>query len=287
MAEFHEIAGYQVLSTLGHGARSTIYAVRSKRGDKYALKRVVKQSPADQRFLDQAILEHEIAKQFDHPALRRSYKLIRQRQFIRVSEVLVLMELVQGVTLEQQSTDDLAGLLEICQQAGHGLAAMHAARYVHADIKPNNIMINDDGQAKIIDFGQSCPVGTIKERIQGTPDYIAPEQVRRERIMPHTDVFNFGATLYWLLTRKHVPTLIPKGQAGISIRTEGACPPPIEVDDRVPPALSSLVMDCIETEPADRPTSMGAVLDRLAIATTQVERSLGSSTRSVPRRNAS
>ncbi|MEX0653574.1 MAG: serine/threonine-protein kinase [Phycisphaeraceae bacterium] len=272
MAEFHEIAGYQVLATLGHGARSTIYAVRDKHGDSYALKRVVKQSPADQRFLDQAILEHEIACKFNHPVLRRSHKLIRQRQFIRVSEVLVLMEMVDGVTLEQHPPDDLPGLLEICRQTGEGLAAMHEARYVHADIKPNNIMIDREGQTKIIDFGQSCPLGTIKERIQGTPDYIAPEQVRRQRITAQTDVFNLGATLYWLLTRRHVPTLIPKGQAGISLRTEDRCPPPRELNEQVPPALSSLVMDCIRTEPGERPESMRAVLDRLAIAGSQVAR---------------
>ncbi|MEX0745522.1 MAG: serine/threonine-protein kinase [Phycisphaeraceae bacterium] len=287
MAEFHEIAGYEVLATLGHGARSSIYSVRDKQGDPFALKRVVKRSPSDQRFIDQAKLEHEISSKFDHPALRRSYRLIRQRQFIRVSEVLVLMELIDGETLEQyQPAAGFAELLDVCRQVGEGLAAMHELGYVHADIKPNNIMIGRTGQAKIIDFGQSCEVGTIKQRIQGTPDYIAPEQVRRQRITPQTDVFNLGATLYWLLTRRHVPTLIPKGQAGITLRTEERCPPPTEFNEEVPPALSTLVMDCIATEPVQRPASMRAVLDRLAIAAAQVIRRRGDGASDLPRRRS-
>ncbi len=272
MAEFSEILGYEVLATLGVGARSTIYAVKNGSGELFALKRVVKSSPSDQRFMDQAILEHEVAQKFDHPTLRKSIKLIRQRNFIRTSEILVLMEMVDGVTLEKHQPKDLADLCHMCMEIAHGLGAIHKAGYVHADIKPNNIMVTGDDTVKIIDFGQSCPIGTVKERIQGTPDYIAPEQVQRRNITPRTDVFNLGATMYWLLTQKHVPTLIPKGGAGISLRTEDTCKTPIELNPDVPPALSSLVMDCIHTEAPQRPETMTLVADRLEIAARQFER---------------
>lgn len=272
MAEFHEIAGYEVIATLGYGARSTIYAVRDRAGHVFALKRVVKSSPSDQRFLDQAVLEHEVASRFDHPSLRHSYKLIRQRNFIRTSEVLVLMELVDGVTLEQHQPPRLIDLLEVCKQVAQGLGVMHAGGYVHADIKPNNIMVTEGGGVKIIDFGQSCPIGTIKERIQGTPDYIAPEQVLRRMITPQTDVFNLGATMYWLFTRRHVPTLIPKNKAGTALRIPERCQPPIELNPEVSPALSSLVMDCVEPDPRNRPESMTHVVDRLDIAIAQIKR---------------
>ncbi len=272
MAEFSEIVGYEVLATLGVGARSTIYAVKDGKSELYALKRVVKSSPSDQRFMDQAILEHEVAQKFDHPTLRKSIKLIKQRNFIRTSEVLVLMEMVDGSTLEKHQPDTLAELCRICKDVAKGLGVMHKAGYVHADIKPNNIMVTEDGEVKVIDFGQSCPIGTVKERIQGTPDYIAPEQVQRRSITPQTDVFNLGATMYWLLTQKHVPTLIPKGQAGISLRTEDSCKAPMELNPEVPPALSSLVMDCIHTEAPQRPETMALVSDRLDIAAKQFTR---------------
>jgi len=272
MAEFSEIQGYEVLATLGVGARSTIYAVKDGKSQLYALKRVVKSGPSDQRFVDQAISEHEVAQKFDHPTLRKSIKLIRQRNFIRTSEILVLMEMVDGSTLEKHQPDTLADLCHVCREVSHGLGVMHKGGFVHADIKPNNIMVTDEGKVKIIDFGQSCPIGTVKERIQGTPDYIAPEQVQRRSITPQTDVFNLGATMYWLLTSKHVPTLIPKGAAGISLRTEDACKTPMELNPDVPPALSSLVMDCIHTEVPKRPETMALVADRLEIAARQFQR---------------
>ena len=294
MAEFSEIAGYDVLATLGVGARSTIYAVKNGKSELYALKRVVKSSPSDQRFMDQAILEHEVAKKFDHPTLRKSIKLIKQRNFIRTSEVLVLMEMVDGSTLEKHQPETVAETCRICKEVALGLGVMHKAGYVHADIKPNNIMVTETGEVKVIDFGQSCPIGTVKERIQGTPDYIAPEQVQRRSITPQTDVFNLGATMYWLLTRKHVPTLIPKGQAGISLRTEDSCQTPMELNADVPPALSSLVMDCIHTEAPQRPETMSLVADRLDIAAKQFIRRLQSAegqdnaqVSDAPKRNAS
>lgn len=270
MAHFHEILGYEVITTLGYGARSTIFAVQDKKGQIYALKRVVKQSDSDHRFLEQAILEHEIAKRFDHPLLRRSYKLIKQRSFLRVTEVLVLMEMVDGLTLEQGHSEDMAKIVTICQQTAVGLGVMHAAGYVHADIKPNNIMVDDRGGSKIIDFGQSCPIGTVKDRIQGTPDYIAPEQVERKTITVATDVFNLGATMYWLITHKHVPTKIPKGEPGMLRTEKRECPTPVELNVKCPPALSSLVMQCVQDDPNDRPASMAAVHDRLALALTQI-----------------
>lgn len=274
MAEFHEIAGYEVLSTLGEGAHSTIYSVRDKRGQVLVLKRVVKDNPAQQRFIDQALAEHDVARKIDHPRVRKSIKVIKQRSVIRVNEVLVLMEMVDGKTLEQYTPSDQTEMIRVFVEAAEGLRAMHKAGFIHADIKPNNIMIVRGNGVKLIDFGQSCKSGTIKERIQGTPDYIAPEQVKREAITERTDVFNLGATFYWLLTGKHVPTMIPKKQAGISIKTDDykRCDPPAEVNPLIPPALSSLVMDCIQRDPNDRPHSMDTVIDRLQIAMTQAQR---------------
>ena len=273
MAEFHEILGFEVVATLGHGARSTIYAVRDKKSREiFALKRVVRSSSSDQRYIDQAISEHEVAVRFNHPILRRSLKVYRQRSFLRTSEVYVLMEMVDGQTLEQYEPSGLLELLNICKHVATGMGVMHQQNIIHADMKPNNVMITTTGHVKVIDFGQSCKNGAVKERIQGTPDYIAPEQVMRRNITPQTDVFNLGATMYWLLTKRHVPTMIPKGKAGVDLRTDDRCVPPIELNEEVPPALSSLVMDCVERNPRNRPSSMQQLIDRTEIAAAQVMR---------------
>ncbi len=265
------VLGYEVVATLGYGARSTIFAVRDQTGQVYALKRVVKQEESDQRFLNQAIIEHEVAQQFSHVTLRRSYKLYRQRGLIRVKEIYVLMELVEGDTLEHYQPKDMIDLLQVCQQVAQGLKAMHDAGYVHADMKPSNVLVAPGSKVKIIDYGQSCPCGTVKQRIQGTPDYIAPEQVLRHAISPQTDVFNLGATMYWLLTKQHVPTLLPKGRPGVNLRTEETCRPPDDINAEVPPALSSLIMHCVAREPSDRPGTMALVHDRMALAIAQLK----------------
>ncbi|QDU70664.1 serine/threonine protein kinase [Mucisphaera calidilacus] len=277
MGDWHEISGYQILGTLGKGAKSTIYEVRGQDGKRYALKHVIKDSPSDQRFIDQAVSEYELARKFDSPYLRKGIKLIRVRKVIRTSEVVVIMELIEGLPLEQYQPGNMLELIEIIAHSASGLHAMHNVGYVHADMKPNNIMVTPAREVKLIDFGQSCPVGTIKERIQGTPDYIAPEQVRRRAITPQTDVFNLGATIYWLLTKKHVPTLIPKERAGagVSLKSVERCVPPAELNPKVPPALSSLVMDCVQHDMQDRPRSMAAVNDRLMIAQSQIRRGNG------------
>lgn len=270
MALATDIMGYDVIGTLGYGARSTIFAVKDKQNSLYALKRVVKNSAADQRFLDQAIHEHEVCEKFNHPSLRKSYKLIRQRKLIRTTEVVTLMEMVDGLTLEQLRPKRMLDICRIFQDTAIALGVMHRNGWVHADIKPSNILITGKDMVKIIDFGQSCRIGTRKERIQGTPDYIAPEQVERKEITPKTDVFNLGATMYWLLTGQHVPTMIPKGKPQIALKKADDCVPPRELNKSVPPALSGLVMQCVETDPFDRPTSMTQVYERLELSITQM-----------------
>lgn len=289
MAEFHQIAGYDVVATLGQGAASTLYSVRDKRGQVFCLKRVVKNNPGEQRYLDQAICEYDIAQLVDSPLLRKVHRLIKQRAIIRTNEVLVLMEMVTGKTLEQLKLSSILSFCKLFHAAATGIQVMHQAGIVHADIKPTNIMVTTEGKVKIIDFGQSCKNGVVKQRIQGTPDYIAPEQVLRRPITFRTDVFNLGATMYWMLTSKHVPTLIPKkNESAVTLRSAdyGDFKSPIEIDETVPPALSNLIMECVETEPNLRPDSMQAMIDRIGIAASQAQRA-GATADTPEHRNAS
>jgi len=143
---------------------------------------------------------------------------------------------------------------------------MHDLGYLHTNIKPNNILLTDNGSIKIIDFGQSCPIGFKKPRIQGTPDYIAPEQVERRRLTQQTDVFNLGATLYWALTGKAYPTVIGKGGQRQTTHHRSLIPPPHELNNDVPPGLSKLSMDCCRHDPPRRPMGMKEVISRLETA---------------------
>jgi serine/threonine-protein kinase len=176
--------------------------------------------------------------------------------------MLLTMEYFDGKNLEDCSTLSLGDVLLVFRMVASGLNAMHQHGIVHCDIKPNNIIINKSGSIKIIDLGQSCKIGTIKSRIQGTPDYIAPEQVKRKPLGLKTDIFNLGATMYWALTGKHAPTLIPKkNKLGLPITEPRRAPH--ELKTQLPLEISKLVMDCIEDDPANRPRNMVTVISRL------------------------
>jgi len=185
---------------------------------------------------------------------------------MKVTEAFLLMELVEGKPLEVRLPPTKLDTVDTFIQAALGLKSMHAMGYVHCDIKPNNILRSDAGVVKVIDYGQSCKIGTVKERIQGTPDFIAPEQVARRPVTIQTDVFNLGATLYWCLTGKHIPTLYTVNKKGEhSFLVDDRIPTPQSLDPKVPTALSNLVMDCIATRASKRPADMDGVITRLEL----------------------
>jgi serine/threonine-protein kinase len=258
-----EIPGYQAVQFLGTGARSTIWQVRDRQTNQYfALKRVVKQHLADYRFLEQAINEYEVASRLDHPVIRKIYRLRKVKEWLRLREVQLIMELCDGTTVQAARPTSIPRIMDIFHEVAMALAYMNSKGFVHADMKPNNILVSSHGKVKIIDLGQSCPLGTTKLRIQGTPDFIAPEQVYRRPLDARTDVFNFAAALYWTLTGQAIPTVLPK-KGGMQIMIDQAIIPPHEVNPEVPLPLSRLVTECTRTNPLQRPASMNDVVSRL------------------------
>ncbi|MBX3355795.1 MAG: serine/threonine protein kinase [Phycisphaeraceae bacterium] len=280
MSSVRDLFGYRVLARIGQGAASVLYAVQDPKSKQvYALKHVVKRGEKDDRFLEQCESEASIGAKLNHPNIRRIEKILRTRKLFRVVEVGLLMELVDAATLDRRLPTTAAEAARIFAQVAHGLAHMHARGFVHADMKPINVMLSEDGSVKVIDLGQACEVGTIKKRIQGTPGYMAPEQAHREAITPQTDIYNFGATMYWVLVGEVIPTALPPKDENNSIYSGAVDPnqvkmpvPPAQRDPEsirrgngfvVPQSLSDLVMECIQIVPSDRVASMDLVADRL------------------------
>jgi serine/threonine-protein kinase len=258
-----DIGGYTIKKRIGVGARTTIYlASDDSNKTEVALKRVILEKPEDTRIFEQVKTEYKIAQKIDHPYIRKCYKLKKIRSMLKTREMLLAMEYFDGQSLEDGPALSLLDVLLVFRMVATGLNAMHQCGLVHCDIKPNNILLNKAGVIKIIDLGQSCKIGTTKRRIQGTPDYIAPEQVRRKPLGPKTDIFNLGATMYWALTGKTVPTLIPK-KDNFGLPVQESTRPPHEIRPQIPVGISKLVMDCVEEDPAKRPTDMMTVISRL------------------------
>lgn len=264
---FPQLGEYEVRGQIGTGAHSTIHeAVEQASGRRVAIKHVVRRGPEDDRFLVQTENEYEIAHQLDHPYLRKCHRIIRVRKWFKTRELFVIMELVDGDTLEHECPRELDDVTEIFIHIADGLHAMHMAGFAHADFKPKNVLLSKQGGPKIIDFGQSCPLGHQKTRVQGTPAFMAPEQVARHPIDQRTDVFSLGASMYWVVTGKEFKTAMPSAPAGtkkVALADRVGSEPPHEVNRNVPPPLSRLIMDCCDPVMSARPGDMRAVISRL------------------------
>jgi len=261
-----DIGSFSLIKRLGTGARSTIYLAKDQHNNaEIALKRVIFEKPEDSRIFEQMETEYKVGSKVDHPYVRKCHKLKKIRGMFRVKEMLLSMEYFDGTTLEDSPTLSLLDVLIVFRMVADALNAMHQQGFVHCDMKPNNILLDKSGSIKVIDLGQSCKIGTVKQRIQGTPDYIAPEQVKRKPLGPKTDVFNLGATMYWALTGHNIPTLIPKKDAyGFPVKHK-KCKPPHEVRKQIPLPVSKLVMNCAEEDPVSRPRNMMEIASRLDV----------------------
>lgn len=272
---FVNLPGYDIVKRIGKGAGAVIYHARQRSTRKdFAVKHVVRHSAEDERFVEQAENEAAVASGLDHAFLRRCIGIERVRRWLKIHEVFLVMELVDAPRLEDERPQSLDEIVRIYRQVAEGLDGLHRTGFAHADIKPNNIMILPNA-VKIIDFGQSCRLGHRKVRVQGTPDFIAPEQVQRNPIDQRTDVFNLGATMYWVATGKWFRTLMNTGMTAskmIDVNARSGNEEPHVIRKQIPLPLSKLIMDCCEPRPIDRPRDMKQVISRLDTVAHLIER---------------
>ena len=268
-----EIDGYPILSMIGEGAFSKIYAAKDpKTRQLLALKHVIINDPKkDERWVEQMESETRIANALDHPVLRKVLHFKRQRRWLKSLGAVMLMEFVDGRTLDVNKPD-VPEAIRIFIHLAQGLQHMEQQGFVHCDMKPINVLVTSNGDVKIIDLGQACESGTIKKRIQGTPGYMAPEQAHRREITPATDVYNLGATMYWVLCGRVIPTALPpRGQKnGLTTGAveERFLKPPVpadEVNRDVPNIVAKTIQEAVDPDPAKR-ISMSKFLERLELA---------------------
>ena len=183
---------YRVINTLGTGAGSTILLISDKTsgGKRYALKVVRKQEPEDEVYVQQAKTEFEAAKKLNHPAIAKVFDCRTKKAWFKVTGVELLLEYVDGKTLDEIEAPELGQIVLIFCQVSSALTHMHRRGVYHGDLKPSNIMLTKTGQVKLIDFGTAWVRGQEKNRIQGTPNFIAPEQATEKVVDEKTDIYN-------------------------------------------------------------------------------------------------
>jgi serine/threonine protein kinase len=273
MSDF-SIGKFQVVEPLGSGAHSSILHIRrSADSTHYALKVVPIHGPEDQKYLEQAQHEFRVAQMLGHPNLIKVYALETVKDWMfRTRKVHLLLEYVNGKTLDTCPPLSLPRLVQVFERVASGLVHMHRRSVCHADLKPNNIMVSRAGEVKVIDYGLARIRGQDTGRIQGTPEYMAPEQHRHRMANERTDIYNLGATMYRMVTFRLPPSTASAGESGLPIDAKTwkrLLKPVQELNATAPPPLCELIHHCLSFDARQRPERMSEVqgaLDHLAEA---------------------
>ncbi len=217
-----EFEGYRIVRQLHGNHRSHIYLARDlETGEKVALKIPSIDLREDEAYIKRFLLEEWIARRISNAHVLKPAEQIRARNFIYIAN-----EYIKGQTLAQWMIDnpepDIETVRRIVEQVAKGLRAFHRKEMLHQDLRPENIMIDQDGTVKIIDFGSARVAGVAevsptfdKEQVPGTLQYAAPEYFIGEPVSRASDFFSLGVIAYQILTGK-----LPYGAQVSRIKTK-------------------------------------------------------------------
>ncbi|HUU44051.1 MAG TPA: serine/threonine-protein kinase [Planctomycetota bacterium] len=258
-----QVKGYRMIDLVGRGAGSEVYKARQmSTGDLVAVKVVHRGSPDSARLFAQIANEYRVARDWTHPNLVRLEELVVMRLLVWKLQVALVMEFVPGETLTAANDRTVEQFLSYYRQLAEGMLYMHHHGYIHLDMKPQNVIVTPDDEARIMDFGLCTKKGQYNARVQGTPDFMAPEQMRKGWVDERTDIYNLGATMFRVITGKSVQMMLtsrmgPGGDGVVTSETFHS----LSID--VPEQLESLILESCRPSPAERPATMERVLERL------------------------
>ena len=257
---------YELEELVGTGGMSSVFRAYDRLLERrVALKVLHEQYTRDAEHVERFRREARAAAQLNHPNIVTVIDRGEQdgRQFI-------VFEYVEGETLkdvvEREGPLPVRDVIEAGIQIARALAFAHARGVVHRDIKPQNVLLNGDGRAKVTDFGIARALetdgATLTGTVLGTSDYMAPEQARGERVDAAGDVYSLGALLYELLTGE---VLFP-GESFLTVAVRHINEPPPSVLEQRPEAplrLAAIVERCLAKDPSDRFPSMDELIAEL------------------------
>jgi serine/threonine protein kinase len=213
----------------------------------------------------------------EHPSLVKIFALETPRDWLfRVRKAHLLIEYVNGKTLDTVPRVPVPALVQVFERVASAMVHVHRRGVCHADLKPNNIMLSRAGDVRIIDYGLAWVKGEEKGRVQGTPEYMAPEQASKGVVNEQTDIYNLGATMYRMVTFRLPPNPVTGAQSGLSLNSkvwDQLLKPVAEINAGAPPALCDLIHQCLAFHPYKRPERMSEVHATLDLLSRKLVRS--------------
>jgi eukaryotic-like serine/threonine-protein kinase len=259
---------FEVIEELGHGGMGRVYKVFDTRTrEKIALKLLKPEVSADEAAIERFGNELRFARKISHRNVCRMYDLGDEKGTRYITMEYVPGEDLKSV-LRMMGPMSPGKTLGIARQVCEGLAEAHRLGVVHRDLKPHNIMIDRDGNVRIMDFGiaRSAKVKGLTGAgiVVGTPEYMSPEQMEGKEADQRSDIYTLGIILYEMVTGK----LPFEGETFVSIalkqKTETPKPPK-ELNAQLPDDLSRLILRCLEKNPGARYQGVEEILDDLGM----------------------
>jgi hypothetical protein len=250
---------YEVIGTLGCGATSRVDKARDTvLGRTVALKTLVHAfgAPTEQK---QFLREAQIVSQLSHPSIVNLYDVGIEEG----SVAYLVMEYVPGRTLQQVLSEGPIPFPRACAWAADlagALTRAHRAGIIHGDVKPANILVTEDGNVKLGDFGIARLSTQVSGsgRLMGTPAYLSPEQIHGEPQNTRSDLFSLGIVLYQMVTG--VPPFEGSSVSAVCAQILSAEPiPPSQRNPALPPGFDHVILRCLAKIPADRYPSAEAL----------------------------
>ena len=258
---------YQIIEELGKGGMGSVYrAIDKKLNEEVALKLIRSEIASDRMTLDRFSNEIKIVRKIVHRNVSRMYHLSEEKGIHYIT-----MEYVPGEDLRRMlrmsKRMEIGTAISIARQVLEGLAEAHRLGVVHRDLKPGNIMIDQEGQVRILDFGIARAIKsegpTEVGLIIGTPEYMSPEQVEGKEVDQRSDLYSLGVILFEMVTGRVPFEADTPFAVGVKHRSEKP-PDPRQINAHIPEDLNSLILKCLEKDAAKRYQSAEELLSALA-----------------------
>jgi serine/threonine protein phosphatase PrpC len=256
---------FEVGELINRSAMSSVYKARDmKSGQQVALKVPLPNLEGDPAAFSRFQREEEIGRSLDHPSVLKIVAIDDKEK----SRPYIVMELLEGQTLErrmqQVSPFPEAEALQIMSQLCDAVEYLHQHGIVHRDLKPQKVMLCHDGSLRVMDFGIAKVAASRRltfggfSPTMGTPDYMAPEQVKGQRGDERTDIYSLGAILYEMTTGR-LPFEGPNAFAVMNARLVGDPVAPRSHNPAIRPEVEEIILHAMAREAADRYPSAGAM----------------------------
>jgi len=247
---------YRLTELLARGGMASVFkAIDLDSGQELVLKVPYIQYESDVVFYQRFQREEEIGQRIHHPGVVRVLAPREKSRLYLAMEYLPGRSLTEVLAAEKPFAPERA--ISIASQLAEALACLQQHGVVHRDVKPDNVRVLPSGEVKLLDFGIALIESARRltwaglSHAVGTPDYMAPEQIRGRRGDARTDVYALGTLLYEMLTG-HLPHEAGDASAVLESKLHGEFTPPASHLPGLEPALQAIVLRCIARDPRDR-----------------------------------